>query len=876
MSLQQLVTPLPSLIGRLARPSSIFEPRPEFLDLLPLAIFACSADGQILWFNNRAVQIWGREPQLGGDGERFSGAHRLYFDGKLTPADQCPMAVALRTGNPVRELEGRIERPDGSTVWATVHIEPVKDEDGQVIGAINCFHETTALHHQADELDDFFENSPVAMHLVSRTGTILRANKAELRMLGYSADEYVGKNIADFHVDAPVIEDILTRLLRLQQIERFPARLRCKDGATKDVMITSNARVRNGEFVNTRCLTLDISDQARAQTALTGRMEEQAALYQFTDRLQRAADPKEIYDAALDAIMRALRCQRSSILLFDDKKIMRFVAWRWLSPEYRRAVEGHSPWSPDAISPQPISIDNVKDALLPDDLKRTVLSEGIQALAFIPLLDGARLLGKFMVYYDQPHVFSPAEAEISLTIARQLAFSIDRRQATQKAQHLVAIVESSQDAIIGKNLDGIIESWNPGAESILGYNADEAIGKPVTMLIPPERLAEEPQILSRIRRGERVGHFETKRRRKDGRLIDVSLSVSPVRDASGRIVGASKILRDITARAEAEAKLRASEKHLQDLLAAIPAAVYTTDAQGKITYFNEAAVELAGRTPVIGSDEWCVTWKLYWPDGRPLPHDECPMAIALKEGRPVRGAEAVLERPDGTRAPFIPYPTPLYDGDGKLVGAINMLVDISERKQAESNQRILLNELNHRVKNNMQMMQSLLDGAARKIQSPDTRRVLDEASRRIAAMAAAQRVLYGTTDATRFKCDEFLAVVCAAAQEMLSPDVKVVWDPPTGDLPNDTAMPLALILNELITNAAKHGANGAIPAIIRVGLTKAADGFVLFVEDEGPGFDLEAVRTQSSGLRLVQGLARQLRGRFAVTINPSRCEMHFA
>ena len=290
-------------------------------------------------------------------------------------------------------------------------------------------------------------------------------------------------------------------------------------------------------------------------------------------------------------------------------------------------------------------------------------------------------------------------------------------------------MESSDDAIISKDLDGIIRTWNSGAERLFGYTAGEAIGKPVTILFPPGREDEEPGILARIRRGERIHHYETVRRRKDGSLLDISLTVSPVRDGAGRIVGASKIARDITDRKEAERKLRESEQRLTELLAAIPAAIYTTDAQGKITYFNEAAVEFSGRTPVLGSDEWCVTWKLFMPDGTPLPHDQCPMAVALKEGRAVRGAEAVAERPDGTRVPFIPFPTPLRDASGRIIGAINMLVDISERRQAETQQRLLLDELNHRTKNNMQMLQSLLFSAARTAHSEEARKVLERGQR---------------------------------------------------------------------------------------------------------------------------------------------------
>jgi len=120
-----------------------------------------------------------------------------------------------------------------------------------------------------------------------------------------------------------------------------------------------------------------------------------------------------------------------------------------------------------------------------------------------------------------------------------------------------------------------------------------------------------------------------------------------------------------------------------DLLEALPVAVYMTDAEGRITFYNEAAATLWGHRPELGSDKWCGSWRLYWPDGRPMRHDECPMAVCLREGRPIRGVEAAAERPDGTRVAFIPYPTPLRDEAGRLTGAINLLVDIEDRKYAE-------------------------------------------------------------------------------------------------------------------------------------------------------------------------------------------------
>jgi PAS domain S-box-containing protein len=119
----------------------------------------------------------------------------------------------------------------------------------------------------------------------------------------------------------------------------------------------------------------------------------------------------------------------------------------------------------------------------------------------------------------------------------------------------------------------------------------------------------------------------------------------------------------------AAAALCQSARHFGEIIEALPTAIYATDAEGRLTHFNRAAVELCGRVPELGTDHWCVTWKLYYPDGKPMRHDECPMAVCLREKRPVLNAEAIAERPDGTRFWFQPYPTPLFDESGNLISA---------------------------------------------------------------------------------------------------------------------------------------------------------------------------------------------------------------
>ena len=282
-----------------------------------------------------------------------------------------------------------------------------------------------------------------------------------------------------------------------------------------------------------------------------------------------------------------------------------------------------------------------------------------------------------------------------------------------------------------------------------------------------------------------------------------------------------------------QATLRERERRFRELLDALPAAVYTTDAAGRITYYNEAAADLWGHRPALGSSEWCGSWKLFWPDGTPLPHDECPMAVALKEDRAVRGMEAAAERPDGTRVPFIPYPTPIHDETGKLVGAVNMLVDITDRKRAEEQHNLLVRELHHRVKNTLAMVQAIAGSTARATDNiEDFKTALFG---RIQSLAKTHLLLSDEERAVSFA--HVLRSELGAFDD--GSHERIVLSGPDVPLTSQLAVSLGMAIHELTTNAAKYGSlsvyGGKVEVnwSVTIGATRRTLSFD-WVESRGP------------------------------------------
>jgi PAS domain S-box-containing protein len=311
------------------------------------------------------------------------------------------------------------------------------------------------------------------------------------------------------------------------------------------------------------------------------------------------------------------------------------------------------------------------------------------------------------------------------------------------------------------------------------------------------------------------------------------------------------------------------EKQFRDLLQALPAAIYTTDADGRITFFNRACVEFAGRTPKLG-EMWCVTWKLFCPDGTPLPHEDCPMAIAIKENRTVRDVEAIAERPDGSRICFMPYPTPLRDETGKLIGAVNMLVDITTRKQTEERMMLLTQEVDHRSNNLLAVIQAML-----RLTKADTAEEFQAAFQgRVSALANVQRLF----SVSRWTGASIKRIIEDELRPYAAHDgmrVKISG----GDiiLPATLAQAIAVSVHELATNAAKYGSLSRPSGQIEISwqVDEAANLSLHWKESGGPS--VAKPERIGFGVGAVDGVIRTLSGRIRRHWRPEGlvCELSF-
>jgi len=438
----------------------------------------------------------------------------------------------------------------------------------------------------------------------------------------------------------------------------------------------------------------------------------------------------------------------------------------------------------------------------------------------------------------------------------------------EAVSQLAALVKSSDDAIIGMSLTGTVQSWNAGAERVYGYLPHEIIGRSISVLCPPDRLDEVPAMLDRIARGEHVRTVETIQRRKRGKRIDVSLTVSPVNDGEGAVVAASAIARDVTQRKRIEAALRESEARFRMMADTAPVMVWMSAPDDGSTFFNKRWLEFTGRTLEEEAGQG-------WFDGvHAQDHLRCreTYRVAHEQRQPFT-MEYRLRRADGTYRWMLDTGVPRFESDGTLSGYIGSCIDLTERKEMEDELRktlkereSLLREVHHRVKNNLQVISSLLNLQMASIKDPQIVQLFRECQIRISAIALLHETLHRSNDLSHINMVEYMRTLTGHLFRSYGVDngkIRLVLNVDDVELDVDTVLTCGLIIDELVSNCLKHAFLNGHPGQIAIDLCAHDDQtYTLRVGDDGIGIpkDGRLNNPDSFGLELVSLMAEKLDG----------------
>ena len=479
---------------------------------------------------------------------------------------------SVETGHPY-EVEHRILGADGVYRWFYVHGLPMLDAEGHIVRwytLITDIDQRKKAEEKLQRSEAFLAEAQGISHTGSfgwrvSTGEIIWSEET-FRIFQYDRTiaPTVERILQRVHPeDAALVKRTIERASRDGRDFEHEYRLVMPDRSIRHVHVVARAlNDESGrlEFVGA---VMDLTEHKQDELLLAGEK-----------RLLEMIATGESRTVILDALCRLVEelagGTLSSILLLDpNASCLRHGAAPSLPAPYTEAIDGlvigpsAGSCGTAAYSGKAVFVSDIATDPLWADYRDLALAHGLRACWSTPILSSeGRVLGTFAIYYREPRLRTPYEHNIIERVTHLASIAIEREQAEEAQLRLGAIVASSDDAIISKTLGGIITSWNAGAHRIFGYTVEEAVGRPITMLIPPDRQDEESLIIDRIRRGESVEHFETVRITKDARQIHVSLAISPIKNPAGQIIGASKIARDITERKRAEEALRQSQAEL--------------------------------------------------------------------------------------------------------------------------------------------------------------------------------------------------------------------------------------------------------------------------------------------------------------------------
>jgi PAS domain S-box-containing protein len=602
-------------------------------------------------------------------------------------------------------------------------------------------------------------------------------------------------------------------------------------------------------------------------------VDELRALYLLTDRLYRARSLDEVYEAALEAILQTLGCDRASILLFDDDGVMRFVAWRGLSERYRHELTGHSPWKMGAEEPEPILVYDILESREPDWIKSIIVAEGIRGLGFIPVVAHGMLVGKFMTYYARPHEFAKHETELAVTIARQVGFSVERARAEELRRFAEDELRASEARFRLLSEQAPVMIWmsdpqgaclhlNRMLRDFWGVSQEELPSFDWRRTAHPEDVPNLTGGIEAALTSHSPLNIKARFRNVLGEYRVIQTDARPRFSARGEFLGMIGVNNDITERELSEQVLRQSEERFRLAVEAAPSGMVMTDGTGRIVLVNANAEALFG-------------YRREELEGRPI-ETLVPMRFkathpAYRDSYGVRpssrpmgdGRDLFALRKDGTEVPVEIGLSPIVTPAGLMT--IAAIVDISGRKRADSKRDLLLAELNHRVKNTLAVVQAI---ALRTFKDAGTEGARQAFQGRLTALAVAHDLLtrehWESTSLAELATDT-LQVGEAYANRILLAGPQVL-------LPPKQTLAMTLALHELFINAVKYGALSEEAGIVFLGWQVTSDRHpllrIIWREEGGP--KVAAPTTRGFGSFLIERtLAHDMGGTVAIDYTPA-------
>jgi PAS domain S-box-containing protein len=574
----------------------------------------------------------------------------------LIPPDRAgeldAILARIKGGHHVEHAETTFVRKDGTVVPVSLTAAPIRDEDGSVAGATAVHRDVTeqrAAFEIAQRMAAIVESSQDAIFGRGLDDAITSWNPAAARMFGYSGQEIVGKSVyLMVPPDRAGELDALTVKVRAgQHIEHLETCRVRKDGTVIPVSLTiSPIRDASGAVIGLSTICRDTTEQVEAARALA-----------TTSRQYRL-----LAENASDLV----------VLASPDREIT------WVSPSLTRTLG----WDVEDLMGT-----RLVDLVHPDDVAATAAAREVVYSGHEPATPDRGFLMRIRTRSGQYRWMSGAatpvtdESGVFAGVVAGLRDVDDLVQAREAAEALAAIVKGSQDAIIGRTLEGIITSWNPAAERMFGYSSKEIIGKSADLLVPEDRVGEAKTVVAKVSAGQLVEHLETNRVRKDGTMFPASITLSPIRDADGVVVGVSVICRDATQQRQA---FQAAQR-MAAIVESSDDAIVSGSLDGIITSWNPAAERMYGYSSeeIVGKPARCLT-----------PADlttEIEAVLAkIEAGQRVEHLATRRVRRDGTVFPVSLTVSPVCDADGAIVGTSVIHRDMSELEHAARYARSLI------------------------------------------------------------------------------------------------------------------------------------------------------------------------------------------